>query len=254
MLVSSPAHVHYKYPPPLPHVTIFDAVPLSQAQRVFLLNLARAALLEKLRSTDGATEVTVATRDAATGKGAEADKSDAPTSDPVLIASAGCFVSLHEKDTHRLRGCVGRLDPELPLWRVVRETAADVLRDPRFTDMPVTAGDVTFLELEISVLSPPRLAASPLDFEPFTDGIYLIHGSRCGFFLPQVARDTRWSKQQLLNRLCEEKLSLPYDTWRKAEAKLFTFKVEVIGPEAVCAGNPNDQTRSPNQIRMTNDE
>jgi AmmeMemoRadiSam system protein A len=211
-------------------------VALSQAQRVFLLNLARGALLEKLGSKDrnGAAEAAAATGEAATVDAADADESDAPTSDPALLASAGCFVSLHEKDTHRLRGCVGRLDPELPLWRVVRETAGDVLRDPRFTDMPVTAADVTILELEISVLSPPRLATSPLDFEPFTDGIYLVHGSRTGFFLPQVARDTRWSKQQLLNRLCEEKLSLPHDTWQKAEAKLFTFKVEVIGPEPVC--------------------
>jgi AmmeMemoRadiSam system protein A len=229
MLASSPGGVHYKYPPLLPHVTILHAVPLSQAQRVLLLNLARAGLLEKLMSRDGAT------RDGATEAAAAAGEvAGAPTTDTHLTTPAGCFVSLHEKETHRLRGCVGRLDPETPLWRAVRETAGDVLRDPRFTDMPVTAADVTTLELEISVLSPPRLASGPLDFEPFTDGIYLVHGSRSGFFLPQVARDTRWSKQQLLNRLCEEKLGLPHDTWEKPEAKLFTFKVEVIGPEPVC--------------------
>ena len=237
MLASRSGGVHYKYPPPLPHVTILHAVPLSQAQRVLLLNLARAGLLEKLMSGDGAT------RDGATEVAAAAEGADAPTTDRELTTAAGCFVSLHEKETHRLRGCVGRLDPELPLWRAVRETAGDVLRDPRFTDMPVTAADVTILELEISVLSPPRLAAGALDFEPFIDGIYLIHGSRSGFFLPQVARDTRWSKQQLLNRLCEEKLGLPHDTWEKPEAKLFTFKVEVIGPEPVCA--ESEKTNQP---------
>ena len=85
----------------------------------------------------------------------------------------------------------------------------------------------------MSILSPPRQADEPLDFDPITDGIYLVHGSRSGFFLPQVARETGWSKQQLLDRLCEEKLGLPPDAWQKPEAKLFTFKVEVIGPEAV---------------------
>ena len=210
-------------------------MPLTPAQRVLLLNLARAGLLERLatgtREGDDetpekegpATEVATAAEPVA----GEAELQDE------LTTPAGCFVSLHERDTHRLRGCVGRLDPEMPLWRVVRETAGDVLRDPRFTDTPVTADDIPILELEVSVLSPPRQAATPLDFDPLSDGIYLIHGSRSGFFLPQVARETGWSKHQLLNRLCEEKLGLPHDTWQKPEAKLFTFKVEVIGPEAV---------------------
>lgn len=203
-------------------------VPLTPGQRTFLLDIARAGLLETLSNSSETAEA-----ETATAAETAAEKEDAPTVDPALMTPAGCFVSLHEMESHRLRGCVGRLDPEMPLWQVVRETAGEVLHDPRFTDMPVTSDDVAILEIEISVLSPPRLAASPLDFEPFTDGIYLIHGSRSGFFLPQVARETRWSKQQLLNRLCEEKLGLPRDTWQKPEAKLFTFKVEVIGPEAV---------------------
>lgn len=248
MLASNPGSVHYKYPPLLPHVTIFPTVPLTQAQRNLLLNIARGGLLEKLAVRAAAAAAGEAgaaddepenppggadARDDDDDDAAATDAPDAPTTDPSLTTPAGCFVSLHEKITHRLRGCVGRLDPEMPLWRVVRETAGDVLRDPRFTDTPVTADDIPILELEVSVLSPPRLAASPLDFDPPTDGIYLIFGGRSGFFLPQVARETRWSKQQLLNRLCEEKLGLPHDTWQKLEAKLFTFKVEVIGPEAV---------------------
>src|SRR2546421_3833349 len=35
--------------------------------------------------------------------------------DPQLHQPAGCFVSLHELRTHRLRGCVGRLDAKGPL-------------------------------------------------------------------------------------------------------------------------------------------
>jgi len=239
MLACPAPNVHYKYRAILPHVTIFPVVPLTPAQRDLLLNLARAGLLERLASAGGSAPERDGPQDrvsevaAATAGAHKADDDHTPTSDAELTTPAGCFVSLHEKVTHRLRGCVGRLDPEMPLWRVVRETAGDVLRDPRFTDTPVTVDDLPILELEISVLSPPHLAAGPLDFDPLTDGIYLVHGKRTGFFLPQVARETRWSKQQLLNRLCDEKLGLPCDAWQKPEAKLFTFKVEVIGPEAL---------------------
>jgi AmmeMemoRadiSam system protein A len=215
-------------------------VHLTQAQRVLLLNIARDGLLEKLTARPpmpvpaaGGTETGVAETASDTNAGTDASAEPVAPTDPELATPAGCFVSLHERITHRLRGCVGRLDPEMPLWRAVRETAGDVLRDPRFTDTPVTPPDVPLLQIEISVLSPPRQAGGPLDFDPMTDGIYLIHGGRSGFFLPQVARETKWSKQQLLGRLCEEKLGLTAEVWQRPEAKLFTFKVDVIGPAAL---------------------
>jgi AmmeMemoRadiSam system protein A len=187
-------------------------MPLSPASRVRLLEIARAALLEKLT---GESPIPV------------------PATDSELSTPAGCFVSLHDHTTHRLRGCVGRLDPHAPLAETVRKTAGDVLHDPRFVKDPVRAGDVSDLEIEVSVLSPPREAKSPLEFDLLNDGIYLTFGGRSGFFLPQVARETGWTREQLLNRLCTEKLGLPAEAWRKPEAKLFTFKVEVIGPEVV---------------------
>jgi AmmeMemoRadiSam system protein A len=193
-------------------------VALTPAQRELLLNIARGGLMDKLSGGDDEVPPTPPTED---------------PGDADLTAHAGCFVSLHERGTHRLRGCVGRLDPQLPLWQAVRETAGDVLRDPRFEDARVTRAEIPSLEIEVSVLSPPRQADDPLDFDPASDGIYLVYGSRSGFFLPQVARETGWTKQQLLARLCVEKLDLPHDAWLKPEAKLFTFKVEVIGPEPV---------------------
>ena len=150
---------------------------------------------------------------------------------PELTEPAGCFISLHERRAHRLRGCVGRIDPNLPLHEAVRQTASDVLHDPRFTTEPVTPDDLDKLDLEISVLSPPRHAASTLDFDLLNDGLYLVSGGKTGFFLPQVARETGWTKEQLLDRLCTEKLNLPADTWRKPESELLTFQVEVIGPK-----------------------
>src|SRR5215207_1197018 len=152
-----PRRAHYKYPAFPQSDTLFPAVPLTPAQRGQLLDIARDGLISRLRGDDE-----------------DAPPRTPEPSDAELTTPAGCFVSLHERGTHRLRGCVGRLDPETPLWRAVRETAADVLRDPRFTDARVTLDESATLEIEVSVLSPPRQANDPLDFDPQTDGIYLV--------------------------------------------------------------------------------
>src|SRR5438132_14087964 len=87
-----------------------------------------------------------------------------PPDDPELHQLAGCFVSLHQRDNHALRGCIGRLEATLPLWQAAQHTARDVLADPRFTNSPISADDIPNLELEITVLSPLRPATSPPEF------------------------------------------------------------------------------------------
>jgi AMMECR1 domain-containing protein len=83
------------------------------------------------------------------------------------------------------------------------------------------------------VLSPLLPCASPLDFDLQNDGIYLIAGERAGCFLPQVARETGWTKEQLLDRLCTEKLGMPATTWRTGDATLMRFSTVIVGPEPV---------------------
>jgi AmmeMemoRadiSam system protein A len=179
-----------------------------------LLDIARAAIAAKFSGRDDAT----------------APQDPGPT-DPTLQQPAGCFVSLHDLQTHALRGCVGRLDAKDPLLQVVQDTARGVLEDPRFTDKPVTPDELPRLEIEISVLSPLEPARDPLDFDLLNDGIFLHLSGRSGCFLPQVARETEWSKEQLLDRLCTEKLGLPPRAWQSPEATMERFKVYIIGPE-----------------------
>jgi len=150
--------------------------------------------------------------------------------EPEIRQPAGCFVSLHSLHGHRLRGCVGRIDASQPLIVALESASKSVLEDPRFARAPVTVEELAWLEIEVSVLSPPRPAPSPLDFE-LTEGIYLTYGSRSGCFLPQVAQETGWSREQLLDRLCTEKMGLPAPTWRQPQAVLHKFSVDVIGPE-----------------------
>ena len=175
-------------------------------QRQFLLNAARAVIRANLGD---ATALATALC--------------GPEPDAALCQPAGCFVSLHQRPNHRLRGCVGRLDAHGPLIDVVRQTAAAVLDDPRFAMQRITLEELGQLDIDISVLSPLRAAPTPLDFDPQNEGIYLIFGDRAGCFLPQVARETGWNRQQLLDRLCTEKLGVPASKRRQGQARLKVF-------------------------------
>ena len=191
---------------------------LSPHQQRVLMDAARYAIRRKLGGHSPAL-------DDGNGDGGTA-------ADPALSQPAGCFVTLHTLRTHALRGCVGRLDATEPLLAAVRRTAANVLSDPRFGDDPVRLEELPDLQLDISVLSPLRPAAGPLEFDPLNEGIYLTFGeSRAGCFLPQVARETGWSKEQLLDRLCVEKMGLLASAWHDPRAKLFVFTTLEIGPE-----------------------
>jgi AMMECR1 domain-containing protein len=50
-----------------------------------------------------------------------------------------------------------------------------------------------------------------------------------------VARETGWSREQLLNRLCSEKLGLPANSWQNSDAKLMKFDTLLVGPEPFAA-------------------
>jgi uncharacterized protein len=215
---------------------------LSPQQRAALLNEARAVIRELLARGSEASGAESAPRPAA-APGA------AGSLDAELLQPAGCFVSLHELRSHRLRGCVGRLEATAPLWDTLRAVAGNVLQDPRFADHRVTHWELPGLEVEISVLSPLRPGRGPLDFDLATDGVYLTWGQRAGCFLPQVARETGWGREHLLDRLCAEKMGLPPGTWRDPRAKLFLFTTLTIGPEPfVAPGSKNEGTAATTRV------
>src|SRR4051812_26530140 len=116
------------------------AVELTPDQSRLLLDAARAVIVRKVRGEDAAPPPILSS------------PLPARTDDSVFSQPAGCFVSLHEIRTHRLRGCVGRIEADRPLLEAVRSSARSVLRDPRFDDDPVQPHDLERIELEISVL------------------------------------------------------------------------------------------------------
>ncbi|MHC4482034.1 MAG: AmmeMemoRadiSam system protein A [Planctomycetota bacterium] len=154
----------------------------------------------------------------------------AESDDPELNAHCGCFVTL--KNQGRLRGCIGQFTSEVPLIELVAEMAkASATSDPRFLAEPITAGEMEQLDVEISVLSPLQRTDDPLSLRLGIDGIYTKRGRASGCFLPQVATETGWSKEEFLSYCCAHKAGLAPDAWKDEETEVYLFTAEVFGAE-----------------------
>ena len=135
-----------------------------------------------------------------------------------LTSKCGAFVSLH-KHGH-LRGCIGHFGEDYPLHEIVAEMArAAAFEDPRF--MPVTRDELDELDIEISVLTPMRRIQSLDEFELHRHGIYIKKGYRSGTFLPQVADEVNWTKEEFVGHCSQDKAGLGWDGWKDAELYVY---------------------------------
>ncbi|MBN1414039.1 MAG: AmmeMemoRadiSam system protein B [Bacteroidales bacterium] len=144
----------------------------------------------------------------------------------MLLAPSGAFVTLHKNG--KLRGCIGRFDATLPLYKVVQEMAiASATKDSRFS--PVTTTELPDLDIEISVLTPLRKIQSVDEIILGKHGIYIKKGYHSGTFLPQVAKDTKWTKEEFLGHCAQDKAGIGWDGWKDAE--LFTYEAIIFGEQ-----------------------
>ena len=135
-----------------------------------------------------------------------------------LSSKCGAFVSLHKQG--RLRGCIGHFGEDVPLYEIVAEMArAAAFEDPRF--LPVTRNELDDLDIEISVLTPMRRIQSLDEFELHRHGIYIRKGYRSGTFLPQVADEVNWTKEEFVGHCSQDKAGLGWDGWRDAELYVY---------------------------------
>ena len=143
--------------------------------------------------------------------------------DAELRQPAGVFVTL--KEHGELRGCIGRIVGDLPLYLAVQKMAlAAALQDSRFP--PVTVAELPALEYEISVLSPAEPVDRVEDIEVGKHGVILVKGGHQAVFLPQVAVEQGWTRDEMLNHL-SEKAGLPADAWRE-DAQFYVFTADVF--------------------------
>ena len=143
-----------------------------------------------------------------------------------LKTPCGAFVTL--KKEGQLRGCIGNFSSTQPLFRVVRDMAlASAFQDTRFN--PVTADELPSIEFEISVLTPFKKIKSADEFTLGKHGIYMVSGSRSGTFLPQVADETKWSREEFLGHCARDKAGIGWDGWKTAD--LYTYEAIVFSEQ-----------------------
>jgi AmmeMemoRadiSam system protein A len=149
--------------------------------------------------------------------------------DPVLGQNMGAFVTLHEHG--QLRGCIGNLIGQQPLYLTIRDMAVEsATGDPRFA--PVGLAELKDIEIEISALSPMQRVDSADKIEIGKHGVMVRRGFNSGVFLPQVATETGWSKEEFLDELCAQKAGLPADAWKDKSTELYVFTAEVFSEKS----------------------
>lgn len=181
---------------------------LSQEERTLLLELAYQAVK-------------------ATAKGSPTPEIALDGLPDLLCRPAATFVTITSQGT--LRGCLGTTKPHQALaLDVVHRAVLAASSDPRFP--AITAEEIPFLEIEISVLSPPHplLFSSPeqllSSLHPGEDGVILSKGLHRATFLPQVWE--RVSEPQTFIELLCQKASLHRDAWRTEKISVETYQVE----------------------------
>jgi hypothetical protein len=147
-----------------------------------------------------------------------------PEGGGALDTPCGAFVSIHHGDD--LRGCLGRLESDWAIARVVCHLGRAVAdSDPRFA--PVKSEELDRLSIEISALTPEREVQSVHEIQIGRHGVIVERGPRRGLLLPQVATDRGWDVDTFLDHTCL-KASLPGDAWRH-DARIWIFEAEVFG-------------------------
>jgi len=176
----------------------------SQEERILLLRLAHESILSALEGRDFPL---------------------APPN-PHLAEPRGVFTTLHLRGD--LRGCVGYVLPVEPLYQAVAETArAAAFEDTRF--YPVTLDEAGSLQIELSVLSPPKpIAADAVEIG--RHGLLIGRHGRRGLLLPQVPTEHHWDRITFLEQTCR-KAGLPTDAWQQG-ATIEGFTAEVFGDAA----------------------
>lgn len=145
--------------------------------------------------------------------------------DLTLNQKMGAFVTLNK---HRqLRGCIGSLVGSQPLYQTVRDMAIEAaVGDPRFSALSLA--ELKDVEIEISVLSVLEKVPSAEQIELGKHGVLVRRGNQSGVFLPQVATETGWSKEEFLNNLCAHKAGLDEGAWKNKDTQLYIFSAEVF--------------------------
>ncbi|GAB4299374.1 MAG: AmmeMemoRadiSam system protein A [Ignavibacteriaceae bacterium] len=142
---------------------------------------------------------------------------------PNLKANAGAFVTLTSDGS--LRGCIGFIVSDKPLYETVCDAAVHAaFEDPRF--VPLSKNELSRINIEISVLSPPAPVQSYDEIQIGKHGLILNERHRA-LLLPQVATEHNMNRDEFLSALCE-KAGIDKFTWKQRKLNLMVFTADVF--------------------------
>lgn len=188
---------------PTPPDPVAEAIPLNAEDKEELLAMARQTIAHFLET--GAFPHFALTQ-------------------PGLFQERGAFVTL--KKHGELRGCIGHLIGDRPLYLAVQNMAVSAaVGDPRFP--AVTEEELSDLEIEISVLSPLQQVESVDQIQVGRHGVIIRRGLKQAVYLPQVAPEQGWGREEMLQNLCL-KAGLSKEAWKKEGTQFYVFTAEVF--------------------------
>lgn len=142
--------------------------------------------------------------------------------DPRLRANGATFVTINRNG--QLRGCIGNIQPVMPLYRsVITNAISACSRDGRFR--PMAKEELKDAEVEVTVLSSLQPLTNINDIRIGTHGLYIVNGTQSGILLPQVAEQYRWNANTFLQEV-SVKAGLPREAWKSSQ--LYTFTADII--------------------------
>jgi AmmeMemoRadiSam system protein B/AmmeMemoRadiSam system protein A len=146
-----------------------------------------------------------------------------------IMQQHGAFVTLRTKTAIelQLRGCIGRITTDAPLYQTVAQVTQDAaLHDPRFT--PLTADELPYITTKLSVLSQPKKIKTYQQISLGSDGVILEYDNASALFLPEVPIEFHWSLPTMLTELAR-KAGLPANVIHKKGVIFKTFRTLDIG-------------------------
>jgi MEMO1 family protein len=152
----------------------------------------------------------------------------------------GAFVTL--KENGQLRGCIGHMAQDDALGRTVAAMAMQAaFNDPRFA--PLQAAELNNIEIELSILTPMKSIKTPAEIVLGRDGVLIVKGSNSAVFLPQVAVENNWKRDEMLDNLCV-KAGLAKNCWKR-DTKFQVFQAEVFSESEFIKKKQEAGSRKP---------
>lgn len=189
---------------------------MTQIEREYLLSLSRRVIKKYL--IDGGVLML--------------EKDSIPTNS--LKDKRGVFVTL--TINHELRGCIGNLEPEKPIYQAVIDNGlAAAFCDPRFSAL--TISELEKVKIEISILGLlKKLKFSTAEqlvnyLKQKKPGIFIKKNFNQATFLPQVWLELP-KPEEFLQQLCL-KARLDMDSWKDLDLEMYEYEVEKFQEEGL---------------------